>query len=302
MARPVVSQQWIDAITSLVEAAEDTTAAIISPVPDRLFHFTDCVGLIGILEDRTLRASLATCLNDRSEVTYGVDLACKLFAERVIVPENFSLDTIGDALIDEAAQSGVYITSFCRDLNLAGQWLHYGRSGSGVAVGFYTDRLTTHPWTLFPITYKRDDQVAMIRSLITAIDQSLANASPALDQSQVEALQKSAETVAAQHLWRMSPRLKHPSFAAEHEWRLIAYEPKGPGAPVGIGPAGPTFFRPSGGRVIPYKEISFETLPAFEVVLGASCPMLPTDLGVLVLMDEKLKARLTVRTSDVPVR
>jgi hypothetical protein len=52
----------------------------------------------------------------------------------------------------------------------------------------------------------------------------------------------------------------------------------------------------------PFRQLSFETLPAFEVVLGSSCPMGPDDLGVLVLMEERLGARLTVRVSDVPVR
>lgn len=48
--------------------------------------------------------------------------------------------------------------------------------------------------------------------------------------------------------------------------------------------------------------IRLDTLPAFEVVLGSSCPMGPDDLGVLVLMEERLGARLNVRVSDVPVR
>jgi hypothetical protein len=111
-----------------------------------------------------------------------------------------------------------------------------------------------------------------------------------------------AADLAADHLWMASPKLKHPSFEAEEEWRLIAYELRGPGAPHGKGPAGETHFRASAGRVIPFKELSFETLPAFELVLGSSCPMGPDDLGVLVLMEERLGARLTVSVSDVPVR
>jgi PemK-like, MazF-like toxin of type II toxin-antitoxin system len=54
---------------------------------------------------------------------------------------------------------------------------------------------------------------------------------------------------------------------------LIAYELRRPGAPHGPGPAGETHFRASAGRVIPFKEVLFETLPAFEGVLGSSCPM-----------------------------
>jgi hypothetical protein len=39
------------------------------------------------------------------------------------------------------------------------------------------------------------------------------------------------------------------------------------------------------------KRLVFKTLPAFEVVLGSSGPMVPDDLGVLVLMEENLAAR-----------
>lgn len=44
-----------------------------------------------------------------------------------------------------------------------------------------------------------------------------------------------AADVAADHLWMASPKLKHPSFEAEEEWRLITYELRGPGAPHGKG-------------------------------------------------------------------
>jgi hypothetical protein len=54
--------------------------------------------------------------------------------------------------------------------------------------------------------------------------------------------------------------------------------------------------------VVPYKKIEYDPLPAFEVVLGASCPMRPDELGIRVLMDEKLRTRLTVSLSAVPVR
>lgn len=43
--------------------------------PPILHHFTDSSGLFGILDTHTLRASLATTLNDCSEVEYGVNLA-----------------------------------------------------------------------------------------------------------------------------------------------------------------------------------------------------------------------------------
>jgi hypothetical protein len=143
----------------------------------------------------------------------------------------------------------------------------------------------------------------VINTIVRTIDETLGELLPTIeDEPQRDRLKAVAADLAADHLWMASPKLKHPSFDAEDEWRLIAYELRGPGAPRGPGPAGTTHFRASAGRVIPFKDLSFETSPAFEVVLGSSCPMGPDDLGVLVLMEERLGARLTVRVSDVPVR
>lgn len=146
-----------------------------------------------------------------------------------------------------AAESRAYIISFCENLNLAGQWLHYGRSGFGVAVGFYPEHLTQAPYDLFRIVYPQEHQVEAIRAIIRTIDESLGELLPTIgDEAQRERLKKIAADVVADHLWMASPKLKHPSFAAEQEWRLIAYELRGPGAPHGEGPAGKTRLRPLG--------------------------------------------------------
>ena len=303
MATRAVSSRWQRAAASLIERVGKQAASSTDPRPERLYHFTDCAGLIGIFERRTIWASLATSLNDPSEVRYGLDLACDLFRKGTITATNFSLDGMDKLVAARADESRAYIVSFCGNLNLAGQWLHYGRSGSGVAVGFYPERLTQPPYDLFRIVYRHDAQVEAIDAIVRTIDDSLGELLPTIeDEHQRDRLTAIAADLAADHLWMASPKLKHPSFEAEEEWRLIAYELRGPGAPHGQGPAGETHFRASAGRVIPFKELSFETLPAFEVVLGSSCPMGPGDLGVLVLMEERMGARLTVRVSDVPVR
>ncbi len=303
MASRAVSSRWQRAASSLIERVSKQAASSTDPRPERLYHFTDCARLIGIFSKRTIWASLATSLNDPSEVRYGLDLACDLFQRRVVTATNFSLESMDKLVAARADESRAYIVSFCGNLNLAGQWLHYGRAGSGVAVGFYPERLTQPPYDLFRIVYREEAQVAAIRTIIRTIDECLGELLPTIaEEGQRDRLRAVAADLAADHLWLASPKLKHPSFEAEDEWRLIAYELRGPGAPHGPGPAGETYFRASAGRVVPFKQLSFDALPAFEVVLGSSCPMGPDDLGVLVLMEERLGARLTVRVSDVPVR
>src|SRR5512145_591718 len=126
MASRAVSSRWQRAATSLIERVGKQAASSTDPRPERLYHFTDCAGLIGIFEKRTVWASLATSLNDPSEVRYGLDLACDLFRKGSITATNFSLDGMDKLVAARADESRAYIVSFCGNLNLAGQWLHYG--------------------------------------------------------------------------------------------------------------------------------------------------------------------------------
>src|SRR5688572_19128424 len=92
MARRAVSARWQLAAATLIDTAARLTASSTDARPERLYHFTDCSGLLGVFENKTLWASLATSLNDPSEVRYGLDLACSLFRNGAVAANNFSLD------------------------------------------------------------------------------------------------------------------------------------------------------------------------------------------------------------------
>ena len=57
-------------LTANAESFLESCGDASLPAPKTLFHFTDCEGLIGIFKEKTLRASLATALNDASETKY----------------------------------------------------------------------------------------------------------------------------------------------------------------------------------------------------------------------------------------
>src|SRR5262245_46465424 len=191
MATRAVSTQWRRSAATLIERAAKLASSSPDLHPDRLYHFTDCAGLIGIFENKSLWASLATSLNDPSEVTYGIELACELFRRRTVTAQNFSLDGMDALVRARAAASRAYIVSFCENLNLAGQWLHYGHSGSGVAVGFYPQHLVQPPYELFRIVYIEEQQIEVIRSIIATIDDSLGElVSTLTDETQRDRLKR----------------------------------------------------------------------------------------------------------------
>ena len=176
MGRRRVSKDWVNAQATLVELAADgfrksAAAAHLESPPDHLFHFTDCAGLIGILRTKTLWASLATSSNDRSEMRYVRDLLHELITSKEIDTKTLSLKSLDVAL--DRQRWRVYVVSLCRRPDTALQWLHYGRSGAGVAIGFKTSHIERVPFRLSQVLYDRARQVEWCKSIVAAVDDAL---------------------------------------------------------------------------------------------------------------------------------
>ena len=297
-----VTQQWSDASTSLLDKVGRALTAAPIDRPQPVFHFTDCDGLIGILTSKTLRASLAASLNDPSEVQYGVTRARELISRDAVTLKVLSSSRVSE-LLDGSLRWHVYVISFCADTDTGLHWLHYGRSGLGMAIGFDSRLIEKEPFYLFPVLYREGEQDNLIKSIVETIDDSLTESMGQVSTEPERALLGDiAAELAANYLWMAAPRMKAPAFAAEREWRLITYDPVGHGDLKQASRVGETLFRSAGGRVVPYKDLTFERLPALSIVLGYSTPMNEDDVGLGVLMEEELGKRLPVRRSSATVR
>jgi hypothetical protein len=136
----------------------------------------------------------------------------------------------------------------------------------------------------------------------SSVDKVLADSLNRLIPAERARLIEMAAEATANYLWMAGPLIKNRCFTAEEEWRLITYDPKGEGFPENSKVTSPTEFRDSAGRVVPYKKVKFDVLPATEIVLGASSPINPDELPLLVLMEETIGEHLKVERSKVPVR
>lgn len=292
-----VSRDWSNAYRVLTErvSTDFRTNAYSLDLPSQLFHFTDCDGLINILQTKTLWASLATSLNDRSEMEYGRILAKTCIDD--FRPSWLDLARIDDALTKQSWR--VYVVSFCQNADTALHWLHYGRSGSGVAIGFNTAAIEKLPYELYPVLYDRERQVEWIRAVIRTVDESLG---PALAlttaQGDRDLLRELALDLLATNLWMVTPRMKSIAFSAEDEWRLITYVPRGSGVPARDDPSGATDFRATSGRIVPYKKLTFDVLPITEIVLGSSAPIQQDREALRVLLEETVGTNDQVKMSD----
>jgi hypothetical protein len=275
-----------------------------------LYHLTDVDALLGIASNRCLWACLATTLNDALEVRHGVDLAVDILRERLSREVTEYDSALLAYLIDPTSapkevqfEMLPLVVSFCKRINKSGQWLHYGRSGRGVAIGFASSMAATVKYDLVEVDYRIESQRERMLRLLqvgsAALEKDLQNVPP----EQKVAIARRTAHIVAIHVPLLAVQMKHPSFAEEEEWRMFAHYMSLNGERLEKGDQRREIkFRKSGERVVPYEELSFGgdgPLPIKEVVLGQMSPI-STDAARLLLLESGTD--VAVKRSDVPVR
>jgi len=289
-------------VEALLESCADTASA-----PKTLFHFTDCEGLQGILTTKVLRASLATALHDASETKYAVSRLCSLLRKDRIKPKSVPASLLCQFLERRRRIPGLsddsraYVVSFC-GADEAIQWHHYGRSGTGVAIGFETSGLGANQFTLCRVIYNQARQDELLCTLVDLVDSFAATfASRGGFSGPVDVpVEDVASHLTTMYLRLLAPRLKDPAFKSEDEWRLIGNETWRPD--TSTEPTRRPHFRSTSSRLVPFKKVEFETLPVAEIVLGMSSPMQIDEQALAVLMEDTLERTCPVRRSSVAVR
>jgi len=302
-----LSPAWFAARESMLESLK--TLAINGkrdkPLPDQLFHFTDATGLIGIVRNQTVWASHAQALNDFTEITHGLVLAEDVLRrpKRVADPEfakmvagYFDKRNAGELPI----QFQVYVVALCARADHVLHWLHYGRSGTGIALQFDAAKLEQKPFDLFPVIYDLDSQRRLIETTVGYAWQELKALLPSVPADDQAPLADVAARMTADFIWLLAARFKNPCFEGEDEWRLITLDMIGEHVPQGM-PLEPQF-RAVGGRVVPYLAVKYTELPVTGIVLGASCPMVLGEESLNLFLRTAINRPVRVVRSDVPVR
>jgi hypothetical protein len=201
--------------------------------PEVLLHFTDGVGLIGILRDQVLWASLATALNDASETTVALELFAFAGPMAIARSRHLHYDFLEKVFKGELRLEGdnrptdyrTYVTSLCAE-DVAVHWMQYGRAGTGVALEFDANALASlHQFRLCKVMYDTDQQFACLRDLIEIIDRFLDRWLPSVDSTdQADALKVAAAGLLHSFIKMTAPQMKDIAFGAEDEWRLFSAE------------------------------------------------------------------------------
>ncbi len=272
--------------------------------PRILYHFTTVATLRKILEAKVLWASHAATLNDAKELVWCAERA----KERVrVLAATGRLDShlaedivkfIAGAPLPLGPQSSLEtshlpcVVSMCETASYSEQWLHYGRDGCGVALGFDAETLRPEHLELIKVDYLPTTQDQSIDRLLLVA------------QTGLQAVSASERTIlahkCAEWLKYLAPTMKHNSFVHEMEWRFMSTQVLINGRALLDENEGLKLrWRDDSGRLVGYVEMPFETAHLQEIVLGYSAA---TDVDAVRAFGDSLGFRARVIRSEVPVR
>jgi hypothetical protein len=223
-------------------------------LPDQLCHYTDFVGLKGILENNTLWATYTRSLNDGTEEQYGTEIV-----------NAFSLNT--SSRFDEVlATSRNFATCFCENAHILSMWRGYARQGGGYCLEF--DRRKLGNCSFQPFSNKFLIKIAYGNTLSPGVR-------PALEVALQFAKVGETHALASKNFVKlMALKIKHPAFHEEKEWRIVIQDP----------PLAEMKFRAGRSDVKPYLEL--RPAPAEDSI---KLPLKRVVLGPTLRDDDELK-------------
>jgi hypothetical protein len=286
----------LNALTQAQAEFTDAIMASLRSVPFRdlhepLYHFTDRAGLEGILQTRSLWASLAMALEGAAEITYALSLAKQILArnewrrDRPFFDEIIPLlDPLQSRTIDALGMK-TYVVSFRTRVDQSAHWETYGRSGTGFALGFGIKQLLIPGILALPILYDSEGQERLLREFMTGGAALFHRLSQACAAEHRDVLRLRAIHWTALGVWTLAPAMKDSArFAHEGEWRLIVTDLEHVPMQCRNGLSKEVRIRNANGRAIPYKLLQYEALPITDIVLGPHAAIEDNDLGLVELL------------------
>ena len=213
-------------------------------MPEILYHYTNDVGLRGILESGKLWLTDVFHMNDPSEARYGFQVFMDVLTNAVAArPElkNFSELLRRDNEQREAESlklSLLYSCSFSMEGDDLGQWRAYADDGRGFALGFHKQSLkdaftrivstTEENWPMedfltFPVRYGDKKLKALFAELVDAMLKHNDWLQQNLSQSDFETGREPI-MLRLDAIWRakeLSLFFKHTAYENEREYRFL---------------------------------------------------------------------------------
>jgi len=274
--------------------------------PDEvLFHYTSLQGLVGIVTRRAIWASDIRYLNDSAEIRHTSDLILAQSQRRIdrCSPHAALLSQFQDWLLRGISPDHLLFgSSFRANGNLLSQWRGYSVPGKGVSLGLAPELLLQaaqrQGFRIGRCIYDPARQQQLIEQILDTLEaRSAAHARKENGATDYAPLFRSVEV----ELLHIAALLKHPAFAEEEEWRLVA-SVMTDGSHPGLR------FREGRSMLVPYVEFHLteqvdQPLPLSQLFLGPT-PNAPLSLQSLTLFLERQGIRPAggIHFCEIPYR
>jgi hypothetical protein len=290
------------------EAARSSLTERYSPgVSQVIYHYTSPEGLLGIVEKNEFWMSDYSFMNDAEELTYGLALAKQRF-EKCAQALPFAADLLrkwGNP--SDLSDLRVCVGSFSLRGDSLSQWRAYG----SIAVGFEVGPLMfgyNNSVRMNRVIYEPEKQERFIDLMAHLSASAYAEDKknlPAAEVARIYGIRGEGET-----LLEVTAFFKHPTFADEHEARIVHIEDRKVYESLKIYPT-PQRFRVSGDILLPYlttRDVATfpdkypDKLPIVEIVIGPSRHAQVLERGVERLLAARGYGSVKVTRSTAPVR
>jgi len=228
-----------DALARFGGEADDIVASFLATLgaqlPPLIFHYTNDVGLRGILESGQLWLTDIFSLNDPSELSHGLSHAVNILSNKASTgpPESkiFAADIAAFIQQGGIRKSGHYfMCSLSSNGDDLGQWRAYADNGRGYALGFdakaLEDAFAKHGGgpmlKAFPITYNDSALIEMHRRMIDRMFGLISlPRGKQLNSGAVKEYIADLSTLLIVHALHAALHFKHEAYRNEAEYRLL---------------------------------------------------------------------------------
>lgn len=275
----------------------------VTKPPKELFHYTNQIGLLGIVNSQSFWTTKIFYVNDFSEYKLALALAEKTL-DKYLINRNFTIENVNllRQELRSIAQLNVFIGSFTENGDLLSQWRAYGSSEGCFSLGFKSAMLVeeanNNNFSLSKCIYDPELQERIIDSLVLKylqMDYSKSLPSTRVDQNS-RVLYVPRSRGFDYEMARVAPLLKDQSFQEEQEWRLITNRPIDSRL---------INFRTGKSCLIPYYELQFSNFKDLlnSIIIGPTPNQsISADSIKMLLSKFHLLHEVLVRNSFVPYR
>jgi len=233
-----IPQDMKNAIAKFDATAEGIVKSFLETVelqepPEIIYHYTNDVGLRGILETGRLWLSDIFSLNDPSELSHGFSNAASILNSRAargpqesqVFAKRFA--ALHQKGIQMSAQ--FFVCSFSSEGNDLGQWRAYADNGRGYALGFDTKALeaaftkeSNANNITFRVTYKDAALVDILRQLIDGMFDLISfPQGKNMESASMNAFGKELSISLSVPTLRSALFFKHEAYETENEYRFL---------------------------------------------------------------------------------